>query len=128
MNSIAGASGPKIVGEGNGEDERNELVEGDWDRERAVGLVGVAGSGTVRVDGVVFADELVGEVGSYTGGGTKLAFTRRLDDRPDPESRAACKSDAYRSWKVRRMLISMATARKSAAMPGRLGFWGTLTA
>jgi hypothetical protein len=47
-------------------------------------------------------------VGSYIGGGTKLAFkpwpcVPRPPLPPDvsPASIAACKSDAYRSWNVR---------------------------
>jgi hypothetical protein len=55
----------------------------------------------------------VGE-GSYIGGGTKEAF---LVIGVPPASRAACRSEAYLSWKDLLWLISIATARKSAAMP-----------
>ena len=121
------------MGEGStpGEGERrNELDEGDagGERDENEEVEGEIGKGTVNVDGDVNVDELDGEVGSYTGGGTKLALTRRLDVLPEPESKAACRSEAYLSWKVRRMLISIATARKSAAIPGNLGLGGTLIA
>ncbi len=62
---------------------------------------------------------------SYTGGGTKLALTLLIcAPAPFPASIAACKSPAYRSWNVLLILISIATARRSAAIPFRRRFGG----
>lgn len=128
-------------------------VGGSWRCfESLVGLWGCKGSVGGRLEyglpGERFGDG-VGD-GSYIGGGTKLAITRRLfpnlpsppSDDPwsapptlplpspplpedaSPASIAACKSAAYRSWKVRRWLISMATARSSAAIRLRDGLMG----
>lgn len=59
--------------------------------------------------------------GAYSGGGTKDALTLRPWAPSGPESIAACRSVPYLSWKLRRWLISIATALKSAAMPFNLG-------
>lgn len=82
MNSMAGASGPRIDGDGREDAVWNELVERDGDGERR-GVRGGEGRERVEEDG---------EVASYDGGGTKLALTRRLPGRP--VSRAACRSAA----------------------------------
>lgn len=76
----------------------------------------------VVLEDVVLADN-GGELGaSYVGGGTKDALTRSLDEFP--ASSAAWRSLAYLSWNVRRMLISMATALRSADIPFSLGLGG----
>ena len=64
-----------------------------------------------------------GGEGWYTGGGTNEAFLGLAEPipplaldplGPPPESNAACKADAYLSWKLLLWLISIATPRKSA--------------
>ena len=76
----------------------------------------------VVVEDVVLADN-GGELGaSYVGGGTKDALTRSLVELP--ASSAAWRSLAYLSWNVRRILISIATALRSAEIPFNLGLGG----
>jgi hypothetical protein len=82
-----------------------------------------------EVEGRACSTELRGEAdgvepgdGVYVGGGTNEAFLFP----PGlvgvfPESNAACKSEAYLSWKDRLWLISIATARSSAAIPSTDG-------
>ncbi len=66
---MAGASGPRIVGERGaaGEGERRKELEdgdGDGDRDEKDAVEGEIGKGTVKVDGEVNVDELDGDVGS----------------------------------------------------------------
>lgn len=108
-----------MVGEGNGDAEWNELDEGEGPGEGVRNEL-LDGDGERGIESV----EEAGDVGSYTGGGTKLAFTRRLPCLGPPTSSTACKSAAYRSWNVLRILISIPTALRSAAIAGRLGLTG----
>lgn len=85
---MAGASGPRIVGEGSGEGERKELLDGDGDGERSEAPD--EGNG----DGERSEERDEGDVGSYTGGGTKLALTRERCCGSEPASMAACRSEA----------------------------------
>ena len=85
MNSIAGESGPRIVGDGSGELGRRDVVDTDGD----------CNSEDVDAEGEGSNVELVdGDVGSYTGGGTKLALTRDRECGPAPASIAAWRSEA----------------------------------
>lgn len=99
MNSIAGESGARMVGEwlraGNCGVEGDKRP-GDWGRGREE------------------REDEEGLSGTYMGGGTKDAL-RGLG--VPPASSAAWRSEAYLSWKDLRWLISIATARRSAAMP-----------
>jgi hypothetical protein len=122
MNSIAGEWGARMVGEGLREENlRDGLVDVWGDRRSGDGggrrldvtREGDGGSGGwVDIRGEGFGEGM-GE-SSYIGGGTKEAFLAM--DVP-PASRAACRSEAYLSWKDLLWPISIATARKSAAMP-----------
>ena len=82
---MAGASGPRMLGEGRGEVERKELLDGEGDGERREDGLG---------DGERRDEALEGDVGSYTGGGTKLALTRMRPFAPEPASMAAWRSEA----------------------------------
>lgn len=68
-----------------GEVDRNELLEGEGDGERNDALDGDGERNDALVDG---------DVGSYTGGGTKLAFTREWPFGAEPASMAAWRSEA----------------------------------
>jgi hypothetical protein len=64
-----------------------------------------------------FAGDEGADEASYTGGGTNDAFFGLNEPGALPASRAACRSEAYRSWKDLLWLISIATARRSAEIP-----------
>ena len=128
MSSIAGESSVRILRPGDVGDGGIGLTDLE-DNEEGMGLVDredgrIPGEGRgLRVDELVREDKGVGELGaSYVGGGTKEALMRSLVLLP--ASRAACRSLAYLSWKVRRILISIATALRSAEIPLSLALGG----